>query len=132
MGNVLRLVLEGGADSHVQYNSGQTLLHIASRSGNIEVVQRLLTLSVDVNLHDNRGQTPLHVARQSSEGILLLLLDHGDPNVQNDEGQTPLHFASRSGRIKVAQRLLEFGAYVNSRDNRGRYTNLRDKGVRRI
>jgi ankyrin repeat protein len=125
MEDALQLVLERGEiPYYVQYNDNQTLLHVASRlgSGKVKAVQKLLELGVYVNSLDYRGQTPLHVAERSSEDALLLLvlLDHGaDPRIQDDEGQTPLHSASRCGRIKVAQRLLELGVNINSRDNRG-------------
>jgi len=43
-----------------------------------------------------------------------------DPNTRNGLGETLLHAALKEGHVKVAQWLLDLGADIDSRDNRGR------------
>jgi len=53
-------------------------LHWAVRSGNISIVNLLITKGVDVNAKDKRGRTPLQLAEQNGyTEIVELLRKHG-------------------------------------------------------
>jgi len=122
--DVVDLLQTHGADPNSRVDDGRTLLHVASKRGNLKVAQRLLELGAgaDINSRDNEGRTPLHVIMDSgSDDIALLLLEHGaDPCIRDDAGRTSLHAASRSRCLKFARRLLELGIDVNTRDDQGR------------
>jgi ankyrin repeat protein len=53
---------------------GNTLLHFASRVGNMLLIRKLLRQGEDINARDNLGQTALDIAAQypKSEAVLEL------------------------------------------------------------
>jgi ankyrin repeat protein len=53
-----------GVDVDARNNIGATPLYIASREGNIDVVNVLIAHGADVNARNNDGDTPLLVARR--------------------------------------------------------------------
>ncbi|XP_076171863.1 tonsoku-like protein isoform X2 [Ptiloglossa arizonensis] len=96
---------------------GETQLHIACISGNVEDVEKLLTNGHPMNIKDNFGWTPLHeAANHGHVEIAKLLLQHG-ANV-NDvgsimcQGVTPLHDAASCGNLSMMRLLIEYGANV--------------------
>lgn len=90
--------------------NGETPLHIAARSENIDIVEFLLSIpSVAVNANDKMGRTSLHLACEKGHiDIVKRLL--GDPsiyiNASDRESQTPLHLACGQGHLEVVWALL--------------------------
>jgi hypothetical protein len=77
-GDVLRLLLEHGADIHSQNHIGWTPLHVASFYGALEVVRLLLEHGADVGAKDKKGKTALQVATWRRHGkVVKLLREHG-------------------------------------------------------
>jgi len=68
------LLAHPGTDVNAD-SGGTTPLHVAVRSGRIEVVKLLLSAKASVDVKEALGGTPLHDAREP--GIMRLLLDHG-------------------------------------------------------
>lgn len=95
---------------------GRSSLINAARSGNINVVERLLEAGMDPNIHyETHGWTPLYAAsRQGHLEIVKKLLEHG-ANVDEriNSGATALHGACASGQEQVARVLLENHARTN-------------------
>ncbi|CAO2592890.1 Ankyrin repeat domain-containing protein 31, partial [Lemmus lemmus] len=81
---------------------GESLLHVASRGGDLSRVKVLIASGADVNLKDNTGRTPLHEA--SSEGfnevIIELLKAGANVNCENVDGMLPLHGAAVGNHLK--------------------------------
>jgi ankyrin repeat protein len=145
--DIVKLLLDQGANAGVKDNKGRSSLHEVSpgihrykhyHSGGeyipgdrvyppkkaFDVALLLVDLNVDVNALDNDHTTPLHLA--SSHGILevaRLLLERGaTANAKNVHGQTPLHLVSQSEAFshensEVARLLLEIGMDANVQDN---------------
>jgi ankyrin repeat protein len=139
---ILRLFPEK-AYLHYEFN-GLLPIHMAAWNGEIEVVE--FFLSYDAELECGKFGTPLHWASGAGETPLVeRLLDKWlDPNAKacNDvfeltrevrdlllvryncweepsPGWTPLHWAADRGRLETAKLLLERGAEVDSREDRG-------------
>ena len=110
--DVVRLLLENGADVNAADISGNTALMRASENGHTDVVRLLLEKGVDVNAVYNHGETAL--MRASAWGHLdavRLLLEKGaDVNAVNDYGETALMLASREGHLDVVKLLETYGA----------------------
>lgn len=75
-------------------NDGNTMLHFAAASDNVELVRDLLRGGADVNAQNNIGQTPLHIAfKHEKLEITLLLTQHGaNPTIQDVNGNSPRDF----------------------------------------
>ncbi|USP80732.1 hypothetical protein yc1106_08006 [Curvularia clavata] len=75
------------------------------------------------NMRDYLGQNPLHYityGRPDSANWLRKLVLHGaDPTCCNLSQQTPLHFASRAGDHESVKALIDLGAKVGQKDDRG-------------
>lgn len=90
------ILLEHGANLNAADYSGDSALHVASRSGKIPVVELLLEYGVNVDFRDKEGQTPLHKAAYYLKlQVLVVLLDCGaDPLAQTHSGKTPFQLAN--------------------------------------
>ena len=119
-----QLLLEHGANIHMQNKKGQTSLHLASQSQLSQIVALLLKSGLDVDAKDNDNMTPLHLAPTrpslSDDDITAarVLLEHGaSVHTRNKNGQTPLHLASLHRFSGIVALLLKFGAEVDVQDN---------------
>lgn len=108
---------------------GWTPLHIAARTGDIDVVRDLIAQPIiDVNVKNRWKSTPLMIAAGSgSLEIVELLLRH--PRTQVDlqaeyYGRTALIEASLKGHLHVVKALVMHGANINATDKTGRNSAL--------
>ncbi|XP_037428755.1 poly [ADP-ribose] polymerase tankyrase-2-like [Triticum dicoccoides] len=121
--DVMRYLLDHGADPNKQDNLGFVPLQCAAKKGRDEAAKLLLSrgASVDIAPHD---LTPLHFAAgYGMTGVMKVLLEHhADPNKVSDAGRTPLTetlYATRSGlpeslSLECVKLLVEAGTDVNS------------------
>jgi len=125
---LLEKLLAAGADINHQNRHGQTPLIRASYS----TLQRkavgaaLLEHGADPNRQDYRGDTVLHILaadsrRNDSSGLIRQLLSHGARlEIRNRKHQTPLMAAVAHKHVIAVRTLIDAGADVNVRNQRGR------------
>lgn len=122
--DVVKLLLEKGADLTVANNSGWTPLHAASLNGHIEVIKLLLdTSKVEASSKDNAGRTPLlYAAKNGNEAAIKLLLATNRVDVDSVDyyNSTPLSIAARIGHRDVLALLLTQSQGLNIKDIFGR------------
>eukprot|EP01060_Flectonema_neradi_P010467 TRINITY_DN17561_c0_g1_i1.p1 TRINITY_DN17561_c0_g1~~TRINITY_DN17561_c0_g1_i1.p1 ORF type:complete len:427 (+),score=79.56 TRINITY_DN17561_c0_g1_i1:53-1333(+) len=115
----VELLLAAGADPSARSLTRSTPLHIAIRSGNIEIAELLLQQDgVQVDATDYSSSTPLHLSSYTDNvrATILLILHSCTIDARNNQGQTPLHTALS---VDVAAKLIESKADVNARTDLG-------------
>ena len=65
MVEIVRLLVEHGADVTAKDKSSSTPLHLASSFGTPEIVRLLIERGVDITAEDESRKTPLHLASGS-------------------------------------------------------------------
>lgn len=119
MTDIVRVLLEHGADPNLRQAAGASALHIAaSTADGMVLAQMLVDRGADVNAKDKKGRTPLIAAASTGQlDIVQLLLDKGaEVNAQSKDGATALHAAVLFGHKEIVATLLAVGANVNLAD----------------
>jgi len=87
---------------------GASELNKAVRSGNMEMLQRLVANGVEPNACDYENRNCLHLAASVGNVVMIefLLSRDVDPNLKDRWGGTPLADAVREGHMNVVEALL--------------------------
>lgn len=90
--DIVKLLIEKGANINVKYDLYNTPLHIAMINGNLEIVKLLIEKGADVNAKNETNDTPLHIAMiKGNHDIVKLLIEKGaDINIENTKLIKPL------------------------------------------
>mmetsp|Transcript_1626 Transcript_1626/g.3779 ORF Transcript_1626/g.3779 Transcript_1626/m.3779 type:complete len:791 (+) Transcript_1626:519-2891(+) len=98
------------------------LLHWASLNDQKEVLEYLVSVSVDLDQRNPRGEVALHWACLNGNlRSVHLLIDAGCDRMASDaRGYSAMHHAAQFGRSIVLACLLRRGLNVDIRDNNGR------------
>ncbi|VDN14144.1 unnamed protein product [Dibothriocephalus latus] len=115
--DMVKLLIDRGANVNARTRDDLTPMHCASRSGSIDIVQILLSAGADHTLKTRNGLSPIHMAAQGDyANIVKLLLRCGSsPDEATLDYLRPIHIAAHCGHVSVAQVLLENNCDVNSR-----------------
>src|SRR5687768_6492496 len=92
---IVRVLLEGGADVRASSKKGFTPLLFAARNGDVEMAKLLLAAGAGVNDTGSDGihALPLSIVNRHEKFALFLLEEGADPN-GSIEGVTALHAAA--------------------------------------
>lgn len=131
--------------SDIDGSTDPTLLHEAALSGNCDIVRFLLSKGMSVKCGDICERTPLHMAAQAGhyEAARILIENGADVNAidlgqfkpdisargkgetellitpEKYDGTAPLHLAAENGHSDIITLLLENGAKLALKDERG-------------
>ena len=105
--DVLRLLLENGANLEAKCNRGGTPLHQAVISSHPHIIRAMLAKGADLMAADASGLTPLHHAAASSEvDVIDILLSAGsERSTYDNSGKMPIHLAAGKGRLPAVKAL---------------------------
>ena len=116
---LVRLLVERGADLTIQDDDGETALHYAAKKGCKATTELLLAYGADISAINREGQTALHHAAHFSAEITEVLLAAGAVvDARDMHGRTPLHHASEDVK-RAVHLLVEWGANVTAKDLAG-------------
>lgn len=108
-------------DINLANNNGTTLLAIAAKQYDCELVTRILNLDANVHYADIAGYTPLlRAALSGNEDVISILISRGaNPNAQSKTGWTALMHATDLRNLASIQ-LLAVRSNVNIRNDDGK------------
>ena len=105
---ILRSLLNNGADVNAKSVCNETPLMVASQSSDVETVTLLIEQGAYVDLQDEKDNTALHNAvSRKSEEIVGTLLNAGASNLCNSQGMTPLLLACSRGCVAMVENLMK-------------------------
>lgn len=121
--DVVRMLLQLGANPSLVGTDGNTPLHDACLKGQVEIAKLLIEKGAEVGARSKAGTLPLHdAAMAGNASIIALLLRNGAALNATTEatGETALHLAAAWGRVGALKTLLEAGANLEIRDSKMR------------
>uniref|UniRef100_A0A8C4WV58 Ankyrin repeat and SOCS box containing 3 n=1 Tax=Eptatretus burgeri TaxID=7764 RepID=A0A8C4WV58_EPTBU len=100
------------------YQDSASSVALAARSGNAQLLRKLLRAQRPVDVCDNRSWRPLHEAAAAGYAACLKQLIRADPSqtameASSHEGFTALHLAAQNGHVACVSELIRSGANVN-------------------
>jgi uncharacterized protein len=126
---IAQRLIERGADVKLAGRSGITPVAAAAYAGNDEIVAALLAHGADERTPDETGKPPIVYAAAGArlDIVKRLLVRNIDVNARYPNDLTALIWASgpdeqapEAQAIKVVSFLLDAGAHIDDRDDRGR------------
>ncbi|XP_071108956.1 ankyrin repeat domain-containing protein 50-like [Haliotis cracherodii] len=119
---VVELLVSKGADVSLLDKGHDTLLHLACRGGNVEVVKFVLSLDmVSINSRGWQEMTPVMLAADKGhkEVVELLVSKGADVSLLNKGHDTLLHLACRGGNVEVVKLVLSLDMVdINARNSK--------------
>jgi uncharacterized protein len=126
---VAQRLIERGADVNIAGRGGVTPISAAAYRGNDAIVAALLAHGANDRAADETGKTPIVYAAAAArfDVVTRLLARNIDINARYPNELTLLMWAAgpdeaapEAQAIRIVERLLDAGAGINDRDNRGR------------
>lgn len=132
------LLYVGANPSAVSESTKESTLHMAARTGSLDLIRLLIAAGADPRAIDRQGQTALFPALEaldqkspdetsqrdedSISRVVTFLLQRGvDPNKKDNEGKQLLHEAASKGMKKLCKVLVLWGVEdINPKDNAGK------------
>lgn len=113
--NIVRTLLDEGADVNAPDSSGTICLHTAVDIGNKDVVRLLVERGSYLNGRNDNYETPLAVSvTKKNVAVVNILLDkHANVNITDSFGNSPLHVAVANGDLQICKLLLEKGKDID-------------------
>ncbi|KAJ1061312.1 hypothetical protein K5549_014052 [Capra hircus] len=115
--DVVKYLLENGANQSTATEDGFTPLAVALQQGHNQAVAILLE-------NDTKGKVrlpALHIAarKDDTKSAALLLQNDHNADVQSKNGITPLHVASKRGNTNMVKLLLDRGGQIDAKTRDG-------------
>ncbi|MDR3285202.1 MAG: ankyrin repeat domain-containing protein [Holosporales bacterium] len=96
---VIKVLIDAGANKNAIDPNGMTPLHYATFFGDAKTIRVLIDAGADKNARDTNGMTPLHhvAAGRHTEAVRVLIDAGADKNARDQNGRTPCDIAAEYG-----------------------------------
>ncbi|CAH8500013.1 unnamed protein product [Dicrocoelium dendriticum] len=124
---VLRYLLKREIDTEVQDCNSYTPLLLCASNGHIDAAEVLIEAGANIFAQEAEGKNFVHLCVEENR-LQFLKLFLGRPtadsvvHVADIFDRTPLHTAAEKGCVDILQLLIEHGAAIDAKDDRGRTT----------
>ncbi len=116
----VKFFLSAGVDINTQDALGNTLVHIAFKNQNRELLRILMEFGPSFDIKNSFGELPLHVACQKGAlGFEATFLNSNYIEATDNEGNTPIIVAAKSGNDALFRALFNKGARLRTPNKRG-------------
>lgn len=118
--DLVKLLLENGADAGLANQRDQMPLHFAAETGNSEIIAMLTEAGADVNCTDTNGVTPLMVmARQGRTDAALKFLRNPDVDItlRDNLNHMAIDYATASGLRELVKALSQSEEHTDASGN---------------
>lgn len=108
--DIVRLLIEHGADIEARSRDGNTALHIAALNQSEQALKAILELGAGVNtISAFNGRPALQIAAEKGflETVRILLGYGANTAIKDSDGRTALYLAAAKGYVKIVKRLLQ-------------------------
>ncbi len=117
---VVKILIENGADINERNSRGMTALMGAAINGHTESIIYLLENGSKIDMSGTLGTALMIAIRQGKTDTANLLIARGaDSNVASVDGGTALMLAAVHGHADIVAKLIKNGANVNTADKHG-------------
>jgi len=103
--DVVRILIDAGANPKLTESSGINLLHWAAVANRPAVIPILAAAGVAINAQDEHGFTPIMYAATIDFGnttaLQALLKAGGDPKIRNEDGRNAIEQAHHFGHVNL-------------------------------
>lgn len=88
---------------------GESLLHIATKKGNLSMVKLLIDAGANINIQDESGNTPLHYSAASGKKdvVKYLLENKADATIVNVKEQKAIDYSNVKGFNEITELILK-------------------------
>lgn len=108
---VVKLLIDCGADPNLRYRGGVRPLHMASRYGLAECIRVLVGAGAGLDVRNSKGETPLYRAANLGHvaAVRELVCLGAEAGIANHKGELPMDRAVKKGRREVVEELERAG-----------------------
>ncbi|XP_075225754.1 no mechanoreceptor potential C [Lycorma delicatula] len=120
--DMVRILVDYGANVDSQNGEGQTPLHIASAEGDETLVKYFYGVRASASIPDCQDRTPMHLAAEYGHAsIIEILADKFKASIfeRTKDGSTLMHIASLNGHADCAMMLFKKGVYLHMPNKNG-------------
>jgi len=89
---------------------GESLLHVATKKGNLSMVKLLIEAGANINIQDESGNTPLHysAANGKKDVVKYLLENDADASIVNVKEQKAIDYSNVKGFNEITELILKY------------------------
>ena len=117
--SIVKILLKNGANIEDEDDKSQTPIYKAIHENNVEIVKIFVTNGAKIDHLDFRDITPIHFATLYNKQSILDILLNMNPDLNLPCFVELLHCAIYKGNLEIAEKLINYGVDVNSKDSDG-------------